>query len=100
MARSAADGMNSPDDIVESGIAVRTPLPASSDCHAIFAGDSAWLDLLAGHRARYLAASRERHPQLVGLAIAESRSPRPRLRIIYQDQACILDELSSPQAAR
>ena len=76
------------------------PLAASGDCHAILAGDSAWLDLLASRRARYLAASRERHPQLVRLAIAESRSPHPRLRIIYQDQACILAEIASPHVPR
>ena len=76
------------------------PVAPSSDCQAVFAGDPAWLDLLASHHARYLAASRQRHPQLVRLVTAESRSRNSRLRIVYQDQSCILAEIANPQTPR
>ncbi len=63
------------------------------DYEAIFRGDRAWLDLLRDRRMQYLAVSRQRYPQLALLVAVENRSPQPRLRIIYQDQRCLLAEL-------
>lgn len=63
------------------------------DYEAIFRGDQAWLDLLHARQIRYLAVSRQRTPQLAKLVTLENRSPQPRLRIIYQDQRCLLAEL-------
>jgi hypothetical protein len=72
------------------------PLTSANDCEAIFRGEEAF-KLLAAHDIRFLAASRQRHPELVRLATAETRASNPRLRIVYQDQACILVELVKPQ---
>ncbi len=70
--------------------------PSAGDREAILRGERTF-DLLATHDIHYLAASRQRHAQFVRLATAEARAPHPRLRIIYQDQKCILVEVVKPR---
>jgi hypothetical protein len=63
------------------------------DYGAIYRGDAQWLDLLHAHQMRYLAVSRQRSPELAKAVLVEHRSAAPRVRIIYQDQKCLLAEL-------
>ncbi|MEX2176253.1 MAG: hypothetical protein WD872_17965 [Pirellulaceae bacterium] len=58
-------------------------------------GERAWLEVLRAHQMRYVLVSRNRSPELVRRITAEQRSARPAVRIIYQDQRCLLAELSA-----
>jgi hypothetical protein len=64
------------------------------DYESLFRGDPAWLQVLHDHQMQLLAVSRKRHPELAKLVSAEARAQRPRLRIVYQDQRCLLAELT------
>jgi hypothetical protein len=63
------------------------------DYESIFKGEKTWLALLDAHQMQYLAVSRRRYPDLTKLVLLENRSQSPRVRIIYQDQRCLLAEI-------
>jgi hypothetical protein len=63
------------------------------DYGAIYRGDAAWLSLLQVHQMQYLAVSRQRSPELAKAVLVEQRRAAPRVRIIYQDQKCLLAEI-------
>ena len=65
------------------------------DYRRIFRGEQDWLETLQEHDIRYLLVSRGRFKHLVQLVGAESRASSGRLRIVYQDQNAILDELTA-----
>jgi hypothetical protein len=65
------------------------------DYESIVRGEETWLDLLRSHRMNYLVVSRSRYPDLAKRVALASRSENPPLRIIYQDQRCILAELDT-----
>ncbi|MDX1946322.1 MAG: hypothetical protein SFU86_13055 [Pirellulaceae bacterium] len=64
------------------------------DYESIFRGDELWMHVLQNHKMRYLLVSRQRYPQLARLVTYENLSDSPRLRVLYQDQRCVLAELS------
>jgi hypothetical protein len=63
------------------------------DYGAIYRGDAQWLDLLHAHQMHYLAVSRQRSPELAKAVLVEHRRVAPRVRIVYQDQKCLLAEI-------
>ena len=60
---------------------------------AIFRGDPDWLASLKQQQMRYLLVPRGRAANLAKLVQNEDRSNRNQLRIIYQDQRCVLAEI-------
>jgi hypothetical protein len=70
-----------------------TEVATWKDYEAVFRGEAKWLDVLHAHQMQYLAVSRKRYPELAKLALLENRHEKPRLRIIYQDQRCLLAEI-------
>jgi hypothetical protein len=70
------------------------------DYESIFRGDETWLQTLQQHKMRYLVVARQRYPILSKLVLVEDRSGPGRVRIIYQDQRCILAEVLPPQVAK
>jgi hypothetical protein len=68
------------------------------DYESIVRGEDTWLNILRSHQMNYLVVSRARYPDLAKRVASVSRGEKPPLRIIYQDQRCILAELEpSPQ---
>ena len=63
------------------------------DYESIFRGDQTWLESLRKHEMQYLAVSRKRYPDLARHVLLENRQKSPQVRIIYQDQKCLLAEL-------
>ncbi|MCI0357247.1 MAG: hypothetical protein L0211_02020, partial [Planctomycetaceae bacterium] len=63
------------------------------DHKMLFAGDPKWLAVLNAHQMQYVVASRQRHPELAKAALLDSRGADPRVRILYQDQRCLLAEV-------
>jgi hypothetical protein len=63
------------------------------DYKLIFAGDAKWLDLLRKHQMRYVAVSRQRNPDLAKAVLLDARGQQPHVRLVYQDQRCLLAEL-------
>ncbi len=63
------------------------------DYESIFRGDESWLATLRRHEMQYVAVQNKRYPQLLRAVLVESRANNPRVRILYQDQTCVLAEL-------
>ena len=59
----------------------------------IFQGDPAWLDKLRKHQMQLVAVSRQRNPELMKAVLLDARGERPHVRLIYQDQRCVVAEL-------
>jgi hypothetical protein len=70
------------------------------DYEALYRGDESWLQTLHQHHMQYLLVARQRYPALSKLVLVEDRSGPGRVRIIYQDQRCILAEVLPPQVAK
>jgi hypothetical protein len=58
-----------------------------------FRGESDWLTKLQANKIRYVLVPRARSPQLAKHVLNEDRSGKGNLRLIYQDQRCLLAEL-------
>lgn len=67
------------------------------DYEALYRGDEHWLEKLHQHKLQYVLVSRERSPQLAKLVLLEDRTGAGRVRIIYQDQRCLLAEVLPPR---
>jgi hypothetical protein len=63
------------------------------DHRAIFQGDPAWMAKLREHSMNYVAASRKRNPELTKAIMVDARGQKPNVRIVYQDQRCVLAEI-------
>lgn len=70
------------------------------DHMAIFQGDPAWLVTLRQHRMQYVAASRKRNPELTKAVLLDSRREKPHVRVVYQDQRCVLAEILPIEPAK
>lgn len=66
---------------------------ARLDHDLIFQGDPAWLDKLRKHQMQLVAVSRQRNPELMKAVLLDARGERPHVRLIYQDQRCVVAEL-------
>jgi hypothetical protein len=62
------------------------------DYEAIFRGDKEWLDLLRRQKMQHVLVARSRYPQLARAVLVANRD-EAGVRIIYQDQRCILAEV-------
>lgn len=67
---------------------------------AIFRGEAEWLSLLGIHSMQYVVVPQHRFPALAKQVLIESRKSDGRLRIVYQDQRCILAEVLPPIPAQ
>jgi len=75
--------------------------PAAWEDHKrLFTGDPKWLALLDAHQMKYVAASRQRSPELAKAVLLDSRGDNPRVRILYQDQRCLLAEVLPAEKAK
>src|SRR5262245_4995620 len=63
------------------------------DYQSIFRGEPAWLDELHSYSAQYVLVSRQEHPALAKQVLTDDRGGTGKLRIIYQDQRCLLAEI-------
>lgn len=63
------------------------------DYQAIFGGDEMWLHILRQHEMQYVLVSRGRYPKLAKRVLTEDRSGQGTVRIVYQDQRCLLAEV-------
>jgi hypothetical protein len=70
------------------------------DYQSLYLGEAAWLDILRKHELEYLVVVRQRSPQLARQVNEEHRRGNGALRIIYQDQQCILAEVALSKTAR
>jgi hypothetical protein len=70
------------------------------DYESLYRADETWLQTLHRHKMQYVLVSRERYPKLSKLVLVEDRTGPGRVRIIYQDQRCILAEVVPPQPAK
>jgi hypothetical protein len=64
------------------------------DFETIFRGDEGWLETLKVHQMQYVLVPRRRYSKLAKLVLTADRSGRGDLRIIYQDQRCLMAEVS------
>jgi hypothetical protein len=67
------------------------------DYEALYRGEEHWLEKLHQHKLQYVLVSRQRYPQLAKLVLLEDRTGPGRVRIIYQDQRCLLAEVLPPK---
>ncbi|HZN36528.1 MAG TPA: hypothetical protein VFB80_22015 [Pirellulaceae bacterium] len=70
-----------------------TELDTWRDYEAVFRGDEVWLHLLRGHHMQYVLVQKKRYPDLLKAILMEDRSGQGGVRIIYQDQRCLLAEV-------
>jgi hypothetical protein len=70
-----------------------TELQTWQDYESIFRGDEAWLPLLRSHEMQYVLVQKKRYPGLLKAVLLEDRTGKGTLRIIYQDQRCLLAEV-------
>lgn len=63
------------------------------DYEALYRGHENWLDILHQHNLQFVLIARQRSPQLAKLVLNEDRAGPGRVRIIYQDQRCLLAEI-------
>ena len=68
------------------------------DYESLFSGAGSWLEILQRHDMQYVAVQNQRCPQLLRALLMESRSDKPRVRILYQDQKCVLAEVEKLEA--
>lgn len=71
------------------------------DYEALYRGDETWLQKLREHKLQYVVVPRQRYPQLARLVLLDDRGGKGGVRIIYQDQRCLLAEVlpAPPQPA-
>jgi hypothetical protein len=66
---------------------------------SVFRGDESWLQTLRNQQMQYVLVSRKQYPALTKHVLVEDRSGKGGVRVLYQDQRCILAEvLPQPQA--
>jgi len=70
-----------------------TEIETWRDYESIYRGDEGWLETLRSHQMQYLLISRTRYPNLLKAVLVEDRSGKGGVRIIYQDQRCLLAEV-------
>jgi hypothetical protein len=63
------------------------------DYQTIFSGDAAWLERLRSQHMQYVLVPRKQYPTLSKNVLVEDRSGKGNVRILYQDQRCILAEV-------
>ena len=63
------------------------------DYETIFRGDDAWLPTLRKHQMQYVVVPRRRYPALAKQVLTADRNGQGEVRIIYQDQRCIMAEV-------
>jgi hypothetical protein len=63
------------------------------DYEGLYRGHENWLDILHQHKLQYVLIARQRSPQLARLVLLEDRTGPGRVRVIYQDQRCLLAEV-------
>lgn len=73
-----------------------TELDTWRDYESIFRGDEVWLPLLRGHQMQYVLVQKQRYPDLYKAVLIEDRTGKGGVRIIYQDQRCLLAEVLPP----
>jgi hypothetical protein len=78
--------------LVYSHVHLTTP-ETWDDYQTIFRGTDSWLEKLHSHSMRYVLVSRRNYPALAKHILVEDRSGTGKLRIIYQDQRCLLAEI-------
>ena len=66
------------------------------DYEALYRGDESWLQTLREHKLEYVLVPRERYPQLAKHILLDDRGGKGGVRIIYQDQRCLLAEVLPP----
>jgi len=69
-----------------------TEISTWRDYEAIFRGDKEWLDVLLRQNMQHVLVARSRYPQLARAVLMANRD-EAGVRIIYQDQRCILAEV-------
>ena len=73
--------------------------PATWDDYLhLAAGTSNWLELARKHQLRYLIVTPKRQPELRRAIVIARSSDDPPVRIIYQDQTCMLAEILDQEA--
>ncbi len=77
-----------------------TDVQTWDDHKAIFQGDPEWLAKLRQHQMRYVATSRKRNPELTKAVMLDARGAKPSVRIVYQDQRCVLAEILAVELAK
>jgi hypothetical protein len=60
----------------------------------IFRGDDGWLENLRQEQMQFVLVPRRRYPQLAKAILTADRSGQGDVRIIYQDQRCLMAELT------
>jgi len=63
------------------------------DYETIFKGDESWLETLQKHEMKYVLVSPKRYPVLAKRVILKDRDGSGGVRLIYQDQRCVLAEV-------
>jgi hypothetical protein len=63
------------------------------DYQTIFSGDAAWLDRLRAQHMQYILIPRKQYPTLARHVLVDDRGNKGNVRIMYQDQRCILAEI-------
>lgn len=76
-----------------------TELATWQDYESIFRGEDVWLPLLRGHHMQYVLVQKQRYPKLFKAVLLEERVAQGGVRIIYQDQRCLLAEVLPPKPA-
>ena len=66
------------------------------DYETIFLGEQNWLALLRSHQMQYVVAPKDRCPKLYEAVLRDDRTGQGGVRIIYQDQRCLLAEVLPP----
>jgi len=66
----------------------------------VFRGEESWLPTLRSQHMQYVLVSRKQYPALAKHVLIEDRTGKGGVRILYQDQRCILAEVlpQQPQA--
>jgi hypothetical protein len=66
------------------------------DYETIFRGNASWLQTLRESGMQYVLVSRKGYPALTKQVLVEDRGGKGGVRVIYQDQRCILAEVLPP----
>jgi hypothetical protein len=74
-----------------------TEIDTWRDYEAIYRCDQEWLDVLRRQKMQYVLVARSRYPQLARAVLVANRDSAG-VRIIYQDQRCVLAEVLPAEA--
>jgi hypothetical protein len=67
------------------------------DYESIFRGEDQWLALLRSYQMQYVVTTKDRYLKLYEAILRDDRRGQGGVRIIYQDQRCLLAEVLPPQ---